>query len=261
MVGIVNSLYFCRSNNMKYWIHILCLFMPVLAISQKQVVRQQIYWISYFNTLSINEKWQVKTDIQVRRFLRPDKQHHFISRTILSRKWPGNWASGIGICYSLQSPQFPESNSDLVVPEIRPMAEVMIQPAAKSAIHWHHRYRLEARFFQHSDGTVLTDGYYFGTMRFRYNLAVEFPLIRDRHQQALLSGKLSNEIMFNAGDRIKYHVFDQNRIYLGVSYEITPTLKAELGYQWWFQQRESGVDYFSRDIYRLTIQHSVLIKK
>ena len=67
--------------------------------------------------------------------------------------------------------------------------------------------------------------------------------------------------MFNVGKKIVKNTFDQNRIYLAVNYKLNASYAFELGYMNWFQQQKSGVDFYNRDILRLSIIHSIDLKK
>jgi hypothetical protein len=63
--------------------------------------------------------------------------------------------------------------------------------------------------------------------------------------------------MFNfSKNRIK-NTFDQNRSYTAIHYGLNKNLALELGYLNSFQRRASGVDFFDRDIIRLSIFHKI----
>ncbi|MFD0777342.1 DUF2490 domain-containing protein [Flavobacterium myungsuense] len=72
---------------------------------------------------------------------------------------------------------------------------------------------------------------------------------------------INDEIMFNAGKNIIYNTFDQNRIYGALQFGFNDNLAIELGYLNSFQQRVNGVDYFNRNIIRLSIFHKINLKK
>jgi hypothetical protein len=63
--------------------------------------------------------------------------------------------------------------------------------------------------------------------------------------------------MVNAGDKIIYNQFDQNRVYAGIEQGLNKKFTIELGYLHWYQQRASGYQFFDRDIIRLTIYHKI----
>ena len=65
--------------------------------------------------------------------------------------------------------------------------------------------------------------------------------------------------MINAGKNIIFNTFDQNRIYAGLQYGISSAVALELGYLNSFQQRATGVDYFDRNIIKVSIFHKLKI--
>ena len=65
------------------------------------------------------------------------------------------------------------------------------------------------------------------------------------------------EILLNAGKSIVKNTFDQNRVYAALQYGINPKIAIELGYLNSFQQRSSGIDFYNRDIIRLSIFHKL----
>ncbi len=50
-------------------------------------------------------------------------------------------------------------------------------------------------------------------------------------------------------------------IYLALNYKLNKSYAVELGYMNWFQQQKSGIDFYNRDILRLSIFHSIDLKK
>jgi hypothetical protein len=67
--------------------------------------------------------------------------------------------------------------------------------------------------------------------------------------------------MFNAGNAIVKNTFDQNRIYAAVQYGLNKSIAVELGYLNSYQRRANGIDYFNRDIVRLSIFHKIKVQK
>ena len=67
--------------------------------------------------------------------------------------------------------------------------------------------------------------------------------------------------MINGGEKVVKNTFDQNRIYVAILYGINKNIALELGYLNSFQQRSSGIDYFNRDIIRLSFYHKINLSK
>jgi len=66
-----------------------------------------------------------------------------------------------------------------------------------------------------------------------------------------------DEVMFNAGHRIIYNMFDQNRIYIALGTQISQNHLFELGYMNWFQQESTGYSFINRNILRFTLTHKI----
>lgn len=228
------------------------------GFSQKEVLNQQLHWYAYYNTLQFSEKWSLRSDFQERRFLDPDKQHHILMRAVLLRSLGENWQVAPGFCFALQSPQDPNSSNRLVIPELRPFLEFLYRQSV-GIFTLNHRYNLEARYFHNTDNGNLSKGYSFGSFRARYRLGIDIPLYQSRNDKNIIRARISDELLVNIGNGITYNFFDHNRLYFALQYEPVPAISFELGYLNWFQQRNSGYEYFDRDIFRFAINHKIKI--
>jgi Protein of unknown function (DUF2490) len=234
---------------------LLFLLSSITAVSQKNITNQSLYWLRYYNQLSINKKLTWHNEIDDRRFFDANKQHHLIMHSRLHYKFFQNVDAALGMTYSLQSPQDPASTSELVIPELRPVQEINIVNPVTKKFSLQHRFRIEERFIHKNDGKTLLDGYDFN-FRFRYRLQVNY-IISKIEEKKPLTLKIAEEIMVNAGEHIVYNSFDQNRLYVGFEKSLGKGFSAELGYLYWFQQRSSGNQYFERDIMRFTLYHKI----
>ena len=223
----------------------------------KQVTEQQLVWYTYSNTLEFSPKRSLTTEIHERRFRNPGEQHQFQVSSRFNYSLGNNWSASAGFTYFLQSPHDPNATDDLVVPELRPHIQVDYkQPLGRLTIT--HRYRAEKRFFRKTANGELTDGYT-TNYRFRYRLGLEYQVASIYNRP--LKVKASDEVHLNAGKRILYNAFDQNRIYIGLNYAVHQNINVEAGYLNWYQQRASGNQFYSRDIISLAINHKINLKK
>jgi hypothetical protein len=227
-----------------------------LSIAQtKNVTSQSLYWTRYYNQLIFNDKISWHNEIDMRRFLPSNTLHHLIVHTHLHYRFSPKFDAALGFTYSLQSPQDPSSISRLAVPELRPFQELTFSQPISKRLTLSSRFRIDERFISKNDGNVLLDGYNFN---FRYRLRIQGVYLLNKKTDALPTTlKLSNEVMLNTGARIINNHFDQNRAYLGIEKAISKSISAELGYLWWYQQRDTGLDFFNRDIIRFTLWHRV----
>lgn len=226
--------------------------------AQKQIDHQSLYWIRYYNQLSLDARLNWSNEIEDRRFLHNNRQHHLILHSRLHYKLNKNTDLGLGFTYSLQSPQDPESLSTLIVPEKRIVQEInLINPLSKR-FNLSHRWRIDERFIHKNNGKALIPGDDFN-FRFRYKLQCTYQLNKINSSQPTTI-KIADEIMINAGKAIVYNTFDQNRISCSIEQRFTQALSAELGYIHWYQQRSSGYQFYSRDIIRFTLYHKINLK-
>lgn len=249
---------FLQRNKQLFWVYVLFVSFPLWA--QKKVTHQELLWYGYYNTLKFNENWTLNSEIQERQFVNPSAQHQLVFRTAIQRKLIENWTTSVGMMLFLQSPQDSYSESHLMVPELRP--NIGFENKQKiSFLTLSHRYKAEARFFHDVENNALAGGYRYSNIRIRYQLGLDIPVLKKKNKEDLISVKLKDEIMFNVGSKIVRNTFDQNRISLGLQYCINPYFSFEVGYMNWFQQRPSGVDYYDRDIVRLSLFHTITLKK
>ena len=224
---------------------------------QKSTTDQSLVWYGVFTRIDISEKWYFQNEFQERHFVNPTVQHQFIIRSHMHRLLgKSGWETSLGMCLFLQNPNDPNVTIKLTVPELRPHIEFAYKQKLQKVI-FDHRYRVEARFFHNTNPirTELEDGFDFGTFRIRYRLQATIPFLKVTETN-VLKFKISDEIHLNAGSRNSNQVFDQNRIYVGLNYDLLPNLSVEVGYLNWFQQRSIDA-FYKRDILRFTVFHQI----
>jgi Protein of unknown function (DUF2490) len=238
---------------------ILLLLVINTCWSQKSVSTQHLVWYTYLQNLQLNNRLTLQTDIQERHFIVPLKQSQFVVRATLKTLVGSNWDIGPGFCVFVTN-TYPGTDYDLQVPELRPYLEINNKQQAK-IVTVYHRYRLEARFLQNTKGAGLAEGFSFNSMRFRYQLGADFPLYKPKTEKHALKLRLIDELMLNFGGKVRYNLFDQNRLQGALQYAPIPALAIEAGYIHWFQQRASGDAYFNRHILRVGLVHNLKLKR
>lgn len=233
------------------------IFFSAMAVNsraqQQTVYKQQLIWYGWFETLQLNERWQIQTEIQERHFVNPLAQHQFLVRAHVHRLLGAKgWEASAGFCTFFHNPNRPGTSPPLTIPELRPHAELAYRHQHGKAV-FDHRFRTEARFFHHTNQSAdaLEDGFGFSAFRFRYRIQLLYPLYEKRYTFKL---KLSNEYLLQAGGETGKPAFDQNRIYAGLTMQFTPQLSFDLGYMYWYQHR-APASVYSRHILRFTVFH------
>lgn len=228
----------------------------VKAQSQRENVVQNLYWFRYANTTALlNPKLSVQFEAEGSRFLKTSERHHFITHSRLHYRVDTQFNVAGGITYSRQSSQFPFREQNLVVPELRLVQEANYNIPLSKRVSIQQRLRIDNRFIRRNNGAELLEGYYFN-FRFRYRLQTSILLNKDLAKQSTIL-KISNEVMINAGNRIVYNIFDQNRIYIGIEKRFSKAISGEIGYLNWYQQTASGSLFFDRNIIRTTLFHTI----
>lgn len=238
---------------------LIFIFFSTFLFGQKNVENQQLLWYGYYNKLQINQNWVLNSEVQERLFYQPLVQHQLVFRTNLDRRILDDINVSLGFVVFLQSPNDPESESTLMVPELRTDFGFNAKKKYKY-FNVNQRFKVEARFFHQTENNELVGGYQFSNFRMRYQLGLDIPLIKKQDAEKLIL-KIKDEVMFNFGKNIVKNVFDQNRIYIGLNYPMNKNLAFEAGYLNWFQQRPSGTDFYNRDIIRFSVFHTINLKK
>lgn len=237
----------------------LCLIGAKVFAQEKQITNQSLYWVRYYNQLKINKSFTWHNELDERRFLSSNIQHHFIGHSRLHYKLSPSLELGAGLTYSLQSPQIPSSNSSLVVSELRPTQEINYSFSTSPKLKIQQRIRIDERFIYKNYSNELLDGYCFN-LRWRYRVQLNYLLNRaDSRSPTTL--KANSEIMLNTGRKVIYNQFDQRRLYVGIEQGFGKNISAELGYMNLFQQRASGIDFYNRNIIRFTVYHKINLRK
>ena len=216
----------------------------------RDFITQYLVWFRYYNKLAVSPMWQVQTELEMRRFVGPDRLHQGVTRVNALRQLKAGPSLGGGMTLFLQTlPQSAEEEVDRLRPEIRPHQELnLAQPLGRMTLH--HRYKVEERFF----GETSEEPAEFA-MRFRYKIEAQIPLTQVGTYPLLL--RVYNEVMVNAGPAVVNNIFDQNRVYASLQVGLSDHWVVETAYMHWFQQRVSGTEFYSRHIARITITHSL----
>ncbi len=239
-----------------FWFFII---LPVsVTFAQKQVNHQKLIWFAYTLTVPIDSLWYVQTELQERFFFSPElAQAQFLTRSHLHRKLgDSGWELSSGFAFFLQKTSNALEDQGFATPELRPHIEGYYKQKLKSLV-LDHRYRAEARFFNEGRNAVAAelDKYVFQSYRFRYRFQISFPIVRLQNQKAI-HGVVSDEVFLQAGKKLVQNVFDQNRTYLGFSYQVSARVNLEAGYLTWFQQT-ADQNFISDHIISFSVSHSL----
>jgi len=238
-----------------FFLFLSCGFMN--AQTEKNVDHQSLLWTRYNNQLTINNKWSLHSEFDNRIFTNPVQQNLYVMRIQGRYKINKSLELGAGFAYFSVTTQDPEVTFDFKIPEYRGQQDITWKQEY-SNFTLNQRLQIEERFFHNANKEGLLPGTTF-YRRFRYRLQGDFNFWKKENQY--LKVIIYDELMINGGKNVLKNTFDQNRMYGALQYGVNKNIALELGYLNSFQQRQSGVDYFNRDIIRFTFYHKINLQK
>jgi hypothetical protein len=154
---------------------------------------------------------------------------------------------------------FPGKGLNTVRTEHRPWQQIWWNQKypGLSTLQW---LRFEQRFNQRVVDDVRGDGYNYN-FRIRYNIAFMIPLKGKEMAARVPFAVIINELFINAGGRIVYNTFDQNRLFAGFGYNISTHLNAQFGYLNVYQQESAGNVYAVSHCLRVAVFQSIDLRQ
>ncbi len=183
--------------------------LPVFAISQESNFGN---WMIYFGNKKINSKWNLHHEVQYRNYNAIGDLEQLLLRVGLGYNLTEKTNLLFGYGYILSENYIGDSDDKFQVNEHRVYQQLITKQYFKK-MSMQHRYRFEQRFVE--------DDF---KLRFRYFLGINIPLSKKETNKLYLSAY--NEIFLNTESPI----FDRNRLYGGIGYKISNSVKIELGY-------------------------------
>ncbi|MBY0425094.1 MAG: DUF2490 domain-containing protein [Cytophagales bacterium] len=226
------------------------------TLPPKEVTTAEQSWIGYFNQARFSKRWGLATDVHYRRTGEFIQQNSFIFvRTGVTYYVTDDIRLLAGYAYLYLF----GNNGITDRPEHRPWQQIWW----KNTYPWFQStqwIRLEQRFRQKIVNNELTEGYNFN-YRIRYNMSIFIPLIGHKMAPKTPFFAIQDEIFLNFGQEIVYNYFDNNRFFVGLGYQFSKNLNAQLGYMNVFQQLSNGYQFNNAHVIRLYIYHNIDFRK
>ena len=185
------------------------LMLPIFTIAQDSNFGN---WMIYFGNKQLNSKWNLHHEVQYRNYNAIGDLEQLLLRTGLGYNLTDNTNILMGYGYILSENYIANTDEKFQVNEHRIYQQLITKQKFKN-ITIQHRYRFEQRFVE--------DDF---KLRFRYFLGVNAPLSKKETNKWYLSAY--NELFINT----ESSVFDRNRLYGGLGYKISNSVRMELGY-------------------------------
>ncbi len=182
---------------------------PMLSVAQESNLGN---WLIYFGNKKLNTKWNIHHEVQYRNYNVIGDLEQLLLRTGLGYNLTENSNFLLGYGYILSENYIPQTDDKVSVNEHR-IFQQFISKQRLGSVNLNHRYRFEQRFIE--------DDF---KMRFRYFIGLNVPICKSESNRYYLSAY--NEIFLNT----ETSIFDRNRLYGGLGYNVNKSIRIELGY-------------------------------
>jgi hypothetical protein len=170
-------------------------------------------WLIYIGNKKLNSNWNIHNEVQYRNYNAIGDLEQLLLRTGIGYNLSENNNNILlGYGYILSENYVGETDEKIAVNEHR-IFQQFISKQSIGNVKLSHRYRFEQRFVE--------DDF---KMRFRYFLALNIPFSKKETNNYYFSGY--NEVFLNT----ESSVFDRNRVFAGIGYELNATIRIEAGY-------------------------------
>lgn len=223
----------------------------------KVIHNREQAWVGYFNQTRLTKRWGLWLDVHYRmtdNFV--DRPFQLLIRPAVTYFIKDNLRVNAGYAHVNH---FPAAGLSTTRIEHRGWQQVWWNQKYKglTTLQW---LRLEERFNEKVANDVKIGGYNY-TFRTRYNFSFLIPLKGKELAPKTPFIAFQNEVFLNFGKNVVYNTFDQNRLFVGLGYQFTTHLNAQLGYMNVYQQEASGNSYFSTHTIRLFVFHTLDLRK
>lgn len=188
------------------------LMLPYISIAQSSDFGN---WLIYIGNKKVNSKWNIHNEVQYRNYDAIGDLEQLLLRTGLGYNLSeNNHNLLLGYGYILSQNYIADTQNKMDVNEHRIFQQFTSKQNVGS-VSLIHRYRFEQRFVE-SDFK----------MRLRYFLAFKVPILKSETSPTKLYLSAYNEVFLNT----ESDVFDRNRVYGGLGYQLNKNVRIEVGY-------------------------------
>ena len=221
-----------------------------VSAQDKKTVDADMVWVGYFNTIKLNPRFAINSDLQGR------TRNSLLSQYVTRAGLVFGVNSKLYLVGGFAAFFYPQpTNQNLLRNEWRPWEEIMIADNIGN-LKINHRFRAEQRYNEVIIKNNLTDDYSY-TNRFRYKIDLQYPLLRSEKETHSVYIIAANELMINTGKSIKYNYFDQNRTSVGISYKATRAFTFQVILMRIWQQQSNGYTLENDKVLRFNIYHTI----
>jgi len=248
------------SSIMQAYTLMLCLFLVCVSsvgrAQDKEVMYSDQQWFQYFTQVKLDKNWTVLSDGGYRFKYGFEEPAQYIVRAGMGYNLNPDIRLAIRFAHLGVY-----SASKLNKLEYR-WSQEFLTKQKYGDLALTHLIRVEERYFTNiNDGNAQNEDSF--NFRFRYKFVIDIPLMQlsqsNPDRKLLLS--VGDEVFFNAGHEIVYNIFDQNRILLGPTIQLSNHFSIALTYNHQFRAFNAPNSYKQDDIFWMIIRQTIDINK
>ncbi|MCP9765433.1 DUF2490 domain-containing protein [Lacihabitans soyangensis] len=227
---------------------VLCSFSFSGSFAQRITQTDQQLWLGYFNQIRFSNKWGLWFDTHFRttdQFVKEPSK--FLARVGAMYYINDNLKFTNGYTFANHFPE--EAHPEISQPEHRLWHQFQ-QHNTYGKVRTMHWLRLEERFRRNYKDNQLVDGYRFDE-RIRANYLINVPLSKKGIVPKTFSAIVNDEVMLNLSKKNIYNTFDQNRLFVGLAYNVSSHSNLQFGYMNVYQQLAAGNRYLNLNTIRI----------
>ncbi len=236
---------------------VLVLFLQTDGLSQteRQVTTNTHFWTSVNTTIRASDKWGGVADIHIRRTNFVADPSFYFARVggayFLDSRF--SFAAGYAHLWLAQ-----DTEIGLKFADENRIYQQALWRAPIERVTFLQRVRTEQRWNEIlSRETGEVDRIQF-THRIRFLFSMSLRVFESPSLPRLV---VADEVHIQFGDEIIYNTFNQNRIFVGISQRISPTVSFDFGYMHVYQQKATGFEYDSNHTIRLFFYYTPDFRK
>lgn len=216
----------------------------------------------YFGNHRLTNKWSLHTEYQWRR-----------------NEWIQNWQQSlarIGIDYRINDQAiitlgygniitYPYGEQPVLTTfnEHR-IWQTLLLTNKSGRFNFSHRYRLEQRFSDKykndTNGNIVFEKVNY-TNRMRYLFSVVVPINKKTVEKDAVFLRFYEEAFVSFGKNVGKNIFDQNRLYIALGYQLLPTTNIQLGYLNHLVFKADGIHYENNHTLQISLTHNFDFRK
>lgn len=234
----------------------------VQAQSIRNTANNTNAWFMYFGTHKFAKKWSLHVEAQVRRADFVNGWQQLLLRSGLNYHFNDNAFASAGYCF-VETWPYGELPVQAQFPENRYWQQLQLRTQTGKA-EWVNRLRLEQRFvkspvLQPDDTYQPGDAVYSNRMRWLNRVSIPFKGQKIGPNSLYITAY--EEILVSFGKNVKFNVFDQNRAYIALGYNIPKLGRLEAGYLNHLILRGNGLNLENNHTFMLSLASNISLMK